>query len=268
MSLIKWKGPTNALVFAKNSPTLEYGDRVRATDIYMGPQNLCAASMLARGTFGNGFRLGWVVNQCSCTNDRGGIGTLTIQWEAGGAYADQPLPVGDFDLSPEELYPKIERSAAFQSPNPITFTTLNISKCAVDLATNASGSPLVGADFLTKNIANGVNGYDSANAAIQLPLAQNLVAKWLRGEETYYLAGWRYWYEVYSYAAPTVSKGGITGTPGGPLAAALPSGVSWLRLADKVTPAGVNGSMFKNTISWLGGPQIGGVGYWDSDIYV
>jgi len=38
---------------------------------------------------------------------------------------------------------------------------------------------------------------------------------------------------------------------------------SWLRLADSLNHAGVNGSMYKITRTWVGGPA----GYWDPDLY-
>jgi hypothetical protein len=126
------------------------------------------------------------------------------------------------------------------------------------MATNSGGTPIVSDTFLTDNITD----------STQLAMAQNLVAKWLKGEETFYLAGWRYTYEVFSYTAPTINRGGVPGTPGGPLASHLPSGVSWLRLADDLDPSGVAGSAYKLTVTWLGGPIYGGVGYWDSDVYV
>jgi hypothetical protein len=264
MSLKVWKGPTNGLVTASDSPMFEYGDRVRATDKYKGLQSLCALNMVPRGAFGTGFRSGWVCNQSQCTNERGGIGTLTIQWEAGGAGAIQPLPVGGFSLKPQELYPKIERAGCFAG---ITGTTCNIVYNALYSATTSSGSILGGEASLTTNIADGVNGYTSGTAATQLALAQLLLAKLLRGEETFYLAGWRYTYEQFTYTAPTINRGGQPGTPGGPLAAVLPAGVSWLRLADDLDPAGVNGSMFKLNVTWLGGPVVDDVGFWDSDVY-
>ena len=254
MALKIWKGPTNALVFAPTTGGLIGGDRVRTTDVYRGPLALCQNSVLARGTFGSGFRSGWVVNQSYCSNERGGIGTLTHEWEAGGAYATAPLPIGDFALEPQELYPKIERAGCFVG---ITFATLNVAYNCLYLATNSSGTPLVTSTFLTTNITD----------PTQLALAQNLVAKLLRGEETFYLAGWRYWYDFYSYTVPALSAGAKIVTPDGPLSGNLPAGTTWLRLADKCSPAGVNGSMFKITRSYIGGPTMGGVNYWDSDVY-
>ena len=257
-NLVKWFGPTNAMVMAPNSPKLQLTDRSRETVIYVGKQSYLATQLVPRGAYGGGMYAGFVCNQCTLDTSRGDVGMLTIDWEAGGASATQPLPEGGFSLKPQELYPKIERANCFQYPTPITFKTLNICHCALEMATNSGGTPIVSDTFLTDNITD----------STQLAMAQNLVAKWLKGEETFYLAGWRYTYEVFSYTAPTINRGGVPGTPGGPLASHLPSGVSWLRLADDLDPSGVAGSAYKLTVTWLGGPIYGGVGYWDSDVYV
>lgn len=263
MSLLIWKGPANALVYQPNSPRLVYGDRVKAVDIYRGPQNICAEAMLARGTFGTGIRAGWVVNQCTCDNSRGNIGTLTIEWEAGGSEADQPLPTGDFNLEPQELYPKIERNPFFTGIVPDVVRGVYNALYAFNQSGNPNG-------FATINAAiNGVNFavYPNTNASAQFALGVELMNKLANGEESFYLAGYRYSYEEFSYTAPSLTNGGIIANgsyqPGGPISGDLPAGVSWLRLADKLDPAGVNGSMYKLTVNWIGGPD----GYWDSDLY-
>jgi len=243
-----WKGPTNALVLQPNSPKLTYGDRVKAVDIYKGPQSLCAASMLPRGTFGTGFRTGWVVTQSEVVTDRGYIGTLNIEWEAGGAYASQPLPVGTFDLTPQELYPKIERNPFFAG---IKIETINWCRNAMDQAIQGNAQNVTSITLPTQ-----------ITDAQQLAFAQKLIAKWAIGEDTYYLAGWKYSYETFSYTEPTPAIGGVSvANPGGP--ANLPAGLAWIRLASVVKPVGVNGSMYVTTNNFLGGPN----GYWDSDIY-
>ena len=255
MSLVKWFGPTNSLVMAPNSPKLSMTDRVRETVIYMGQQSYLAGNVIARGTFGSGMYAGFVCNQCVLDTSRGDVGTLTIDWEAGGASATQPLPSGSYSLKPQELYPKIERAACFQG---ITAATINAADNYIHSALNSSGSQIVSSSSLSTWVTD----------PTQLTLANNLVSKWLKGEETFYLAGWRYTYEVFSYTAPTINRGGVPGSPGGPLYSSLPSGVSWLRLADDLEPAGTPGSMYKLTVTWLGGPIYGGVGYWDTDVYV
>lgn len=268
-SLVKWFGPVNSMVQAPNSPKLSMTDRTRVTVVYMGKQTVCAANMLSRGTFGTGAFAGYVVNQCSCENARGDIGTLTIDWEAGGSSATQPLPIGSFSCKPQELYPKIERAIYFFGLNP---DMLNAVKNALDGACDTSGNRIPSQSILNKaagltQSSAGVWSTPTTDQQNQLTLANKLLTKWKSGEETFYLAGWRYTYEVYSYTAPTINRGGLPGTPGGPLAAELPANVSWLRLADDLDPAGVPGSAYKLTVTWLGGPIYNGTGYWDTDIY-
>ena len=255
MSLVIWKGPTNALVYQPNAPRLVYGDRVKAVDIYKGQQSLCAESMLARGTFGTGLRAGWVVNQCTCDTSRGDVGTLTIEWEAGGSSADQPLPVGDFSLEPQEIYPKVERNPFFTG---ITADTVSaVYNCLYSFDRNGANSANT---IIQERVTN---AQDGGTPGTQTAFALELLGKLQNGEESYYIAGYRYSFSTYSYTAPSLSPGGIIGTPGGPIAGDLPGSVQWLRLADKIEPAGVNGSMYKLTQNWIGGPS----GYWDSDLY-
>lgn len=270
-SLVKWFGPTNALVMAPNSPKLSLTDRIKQTVVYVGQQSYLATQIVPRGAFGSGMYSGFVCNSCTLDTSRGDVGTLTIEWEAGGSAATQPLPVGSFSLKPQEIYPKLERAECFQWPIQIDPMTVNICHCANEMGLNNGGSVMGGTTLLTQKIVaggpDGTNYYNATTAAEQLLLAQKLLAKWAAGEETFYLVAWRYTYETFSYTAPTVSKGGVPGTPGGPLAAYLPPNVSWLRLADDCDPAGVAGSMYKLTTTWLGGPIWGGIGYWDTDIY-
>jgi hypothetical protein len=257
MSLLVWRGPTNGVIMAPTSPKLQYTDRVRVTDIYMGVQSQCAANMLARGTFGTGFRSGYVVNQCTTDTQRGGIGTLTIEWEAGGSRATEPLPVGTPSLKPQELYPKIERNSYFAGTSGVSGApTAPIAYTTIQLAYNALYNTQQTGSSTAYNMGSSLSGD-------QLLHFNKLLAKLLQGEETDYMAGWRYTYEAYSYTPPTPFRGAIVQTPGGPLAGTLPSGVSWLRLADDLDPAGVAGSMWKNTLTYLGGPN----GHWDTDIY-
>jgi hypothetical protein len=290
MSLLQWFGPTNGLVQAPDSPHLEYSDRTKRVQKYIGLQSVCALSMISRGTFGTGADSGWIVTRCYCDNSKGNIGTLVIEWEAGGSSSTFPLPVGSFSLKPQELYPKIERAGVFLG---ITYTTLNVCRNAVECGTNSAGNTLIPARYLESQISvtlpdghpNTVAiglGYTADTAPVQLALAQKLLDKWVRGEESFYLAGWRYTYEVFSYNQPTLNQGGFTGTPGGPLGApapitiygygteptgVLPPNTSWIRLADELDPSGTPGSMYCLKVTWLGGPQLNGVGYWDSEIY-
>jgi len=257
MSAPVWIGPTTALIRSPDSGGCVASDRIRATDIYMGTYAVCAANQLARGTFGSGGRLGWVVNQSTLTNSRGGIGKLIIEWEAGGSYATNPLPVGAPSLKPQELYPKIERNSYFAGTSGVGGApTTPIAYGTIQLAYNALYNATQTGSAAASTTGAGLTGD-------QLLHFNKLLAKLMNGEETYYLAGWRYTYEIFSYTMPTVFRGAFVGTPGGPLSSGLPAGISWLRLADDMDPAGVAGSMWKTTVTWLGGPN----GHWDPDIY-
>jgi hypothetical protein len=278
MSLLIWKGPTNALVETPESGTLIASDRIRWTQVFKGIYWLCRANQPARGAFGTGVFTGWVCNQSSVTMERGQIGKLTIEWEAGGSSAMATLPIGDFSLDPQELYPRIERNQHFLpleednikiANNAALWTQRGVGTLTSDpFYVALFGAPAIAANPTTTPPTPASDAVaPSITDSTQLELAQALYKKLLRGEETFYITAWRYSYEEFSYSKPTISNGGFTGTPGGPMRDALPINVVWLRLADHPQPAGVNGSMYKNTINWLGGPIVSGVGYWDPDLY-
>ncbi len=258
MSLVVWKGPTNALSYAINSPKFEWGDRVKVTDIYHGQQSLCAASMLARGTYGTGARGGYVVNQCTCNNMRGGIGELSIEWEAGGTGASQPLPTGEVVLSTQEFYPKVERNAYFANGG----LYLQPQDIALAYASMHASTPFAQANALTQLAARAASGGAVGASAT---LGQALATMLQKGEETYYQAGFRYVWTYFAYTLPVIETGGLTQSPVGiaPVPWSSTTAISWLRLADSFEPAGVNGSMWKIISTWLGGQS----GYWDSNLY-
>ncbi len=244
-----WHGSTG-LIFQKNSGTLTLADRSTGQDIYRGPGSAAAAGVLARGTFGSSARLGWVVT--SCTSKRvesigGDVWELTINWEAGGSSATLPLPCDEFDLAPQENYIRIERASLFSG---ITSATVALAYQAVE-----------GPNYLSRNQA-----YDIVNSlsdATQKTLGLKLIGKLQNGEETFYYAYWRYTWVFYSYTLPSCGLNGTLTSPGGPLATPLSGVGSALQLADGLASAGVNGSCYKCTRSWL----IAFSGHWDSDLY-
>lgn len=161
---------------------------------------------------------------------------------------------GDFSLEPQEIYPKIERNNFFSGITADTVSAVYNCLYAFNRSTPNSANSII-QDLVT-------NAQDGGTSGTQTALAFELLGKLQNGEESYYIAGYRYSFSTYSYTEPTLSNGGIIGTPAGPISS-LPGGIAWLRLADRVEPAGVNGSMYKLTQNWIGGPS----GYWDSDLY-
>ena len=87
---------------------------------------------------------------------------------------------------------------------------------------------------------------------------------WLdHGHETYYEAGIKYSWIWNSFTWPSLSVGGVIEVfpSAGPMMGS--AAFSWLRLADAPEPNGVNGSVYKVTSTWLGGPN----GHWDPVLY-
>lgn len=246
MPLPIWKG-FSGLIIQPESGKLSLSDRATFTDVYKGPAATCEGGVLRRGTFGSGDRAGWVVTSSISENEKGGIGKLTINWEAGGASASAGLlPLSEFDSQVVELYPKIERNAFFAG---ITRDTISAAYAAVLGATKAQRDAAYA-------YVSGLSDPTQQNLGLKL------ISKLQMGEESWYLAGMRYMYIWYSFTAPALNMGGYVDSP----AFATTFGIAsydWLRLADFVQAAGVNGSAFKVTSTWLGGPG----GYWDTDIY-
>ena len=246
-----WKG-TSGLIFQPESGKITLSDRATSQDIYKGPQAACYAGLLRRGTYGTGERLGLVVTSSVQENERGGIGKLTINWEAGGPSANAAfLPLPEFDSQVVELYPKIERNKYF---NGIDRPTIGLAFSSVFGATTAARFSAY-ADLLKLSDP-------------LLTLGKKLVLKLQLGEDSFYLAGMRYMYISYSFTPPALSMGGVIESPSFVTTFSIRDGsgnpYSWLRLADFVQTSGVNGSAYKLTSTWLGGP----LGYWDPDIYV
>jgi hypothetical protein len=244
--VVIWKG-TTLLTQQKESGTLVLSDRSIYADVYRGPYLAAYDGLLARGAFGTGPRLGWVVTSSKVESEKGGIGKLTINWEAGGIYAWPPLPCDEFSLTPFELYPSIDRAAFFSG---ITFLTAALAKAC------GTGSCQAAREDAFKQIA-------IIPDLTQRALAASLASKYLRGEETFYMAAWRYVWTSYSYTMPSLVFGALIEAPLGPLYGYFDSSLSFLRLPDDLAAAGVSGSCFKVTRTWLGAPG----GYWDSDVY-
>ena len=246
---------------------LQLADRVTRADVYRGPQVICENSTLLRGTYGTGFRLGWVVTGSTVESERKGIAVLTISWEIGGPYANPAfLPLDDFRCESVELYPKVERNKHMYGDsypgNPgdrIAARTIALCYDAVhgNPPNNSESRALVNTLSSSKGPPpTGSTWEDQENWGLTL-------LEWLdHGNETYYQAGIKYSYIWHSFVFPTLSEGGIIQSPnGGPFAGNTV--MSWLRLADVPEPAGVNGSAYKITSTWLGGPN----GHWDAILY-
>jgi hypothetical protein len=247
---------------------LQLADRILDSDVYRGPILACRYNVLRRGTFGSGFRLGWVCTSSRVEREPGGKGILTINWELGGPYANPAyLPLDDFREETVELYPKVERHSTLAGADVATRPTHRIAPYTIALA---YGAHTADSQLDTNQPLDTIYGmYDreddppgDSTWAEQKAWGLKLY-KWLGlGHETYYLAGIKYSWITHSFVPPEIEQGAFIESPqGGPLMG--DTTFSWLRLADVLEPAGVNGSVYKLTSTWLGGPG----GHWDPDLY-
>jgi hypothetical protein len=241
------------------------GDRIMFKQVWEGTYGAAKTAQLIapRGYFGtllDGFAMqGWVVATSDLKPTKGCKGQLTISWEPGGVHAYMPLPCSDFRIEPMELYPRIERNllfnqfdAGFTSYPNITLDMVGLCYQAVHAATAAA----------KKAAEQAVYSYSDS---WQSDLGVVLLDKLRKGEETFYLGSMKFIWWYFSYTLPSLSMGAFIQWPGGPgsVPTALPSSMSFLRLADNMEPVGANGSMYKVTMTHLGGP----LGHWDPDIY-
>ena len=152
------------------------------------------------------------------------------------------VPPDEWSLTPFEVNPPIERHSYFSA---LTQADLKKARTSYNSATAAGQTSIDAAIAGTSNAT----------------LCQALVNKWLRGEETFYLAGFKCQHTMYYGTVPTgISKGGFIQTPFGTFSGNVPSGLAWLRQADELV---WNNGLWKLTQVWVGAPS----GWWDSDLY-
>jgi hypothetical protein len=262
-----WR-PGQFLVKQYTGPSLKLADRVTNIDVWRGPIALCWSNALLRGTYGIGDRGGWVVTSSDVKWEKMSIGTLTINWEVGGPFAPAYLlPLDDWREETVELYPKVERNKHMYGVsypgNPgdvIAQDTVALCYQAVHGATAQARADartqVLGMASRSSAPPTGSAWGDQADWAIVL-------LSWLQaGHETYYLAGVKTTYIRHYFTQPMTTLGGFIQAPlWGPRAGDIM--LSWLRLADALEPVGVNGSVYKVTSTWLGGPG----GHWDPVLY-
>ncbi len=263
-----WR-PGQFLVPQYTGTNLRLADRIADVDVYRGPIAGCRSGTVLRGTFGVGARLGWVCTSSEVTWESKGIGILRINWEVGGPFAPTYLlPLDDFREESVELYPKVESHPAMFGPtypgNPgdkILSYTIGLCYQATNGATQDARSQALA--FLNSMAGWSNSGFDDGTTWAAQANFGAILYNWLmQRNETYYLAGRKYSYIRHFFTFPETSDGGVTETPQfGPRAGN--TSMSWLRLADAVEPAGVNGSVYKMTSTWLGGP----IGHWDPILY-
>jgi len=242
-----WSNAT-LLVEAPESPSYKIGEGgIFKTLVYHGTYAQCVASIVYRGWLGTGDNVGYIVDSCSITRDKGERGRLEIVFKlwgpADGGEGIQ-LPADEVELSPVDASPRIERHP-YWGPDEWNLDATDIRETL---------------DLLQKSYSPTAEGRQERedDYAFLLSGQKDLYDKISRGQEVYYFANWQYVWTEYSWTLPSLADGGVTETPGGPLAGALGSDLTWLRLADQLR---VQNGAYAVTHTWLGAPE------WDSDLY-
>ena len=233
-------------------------DRIRLTDTYKCYRDM-SLTIPNRGTLGTGSRSGWVVSDATFAPERGQIAKYEINWEAGGPNCGLTPPATEVKLDNQELYPSVTRNKYFQDADGkflLQGPDLALAQATVHGSTQYMRQNAM--DQLNGRAANPAN---NPSATLGVALAQMLQ----NGEETFYLAGWRYSVVSYSFTAPSTTLGGIiqVPTPQPSYYGYFSTAVSWLRLADNLESVGPINSMWKLAQTWLGGPM----GHWNPLLY-
>lgn len=188
---------------------------------------------------------GYVIDHAKVTKSRGAKGRLEIDYQSIGGY----LNPDEWNITSEDLAPRIERHPMFASLDAEDFTKVQTALDAPDRAALKAAK----GDFKSTSDPD---------------LANQLYEMMRKGQETYYLSAYRYsWSQYYlSGFLPVPNVGGTTYiAPAGPAGFTLPYGYSWLRLADDAGQANWSplGGIEKITYNWLGAPD----GHWNPTIY-
>lgn len=188
---------------------------------------------------------GYVIDNASVRKSRGRKGRVEIDWQSIGGY----LNPDEWQITPEDLQPKIERHPLYDS---LTVEDINEVRQAAE----------------AYNTASFASAYAKVNTGSNSALKKQLYGKIINGMDTYYLSAYRYSWSQYFLSGhlPVPDPGGKTyAAPAGPAGFILPVGFSWLRLADEAGQANWSplGGIEKITYHWLGAPD----GHWDPDVY-
>jgi hypothetical protein len=230
----------DTLVEQPESGALNVTDRYVLTKIYRARLSVCRANVPANGTIGTGETLGYSVDSANLTPEGHGIGKLTIQWVAGFGTDESglTLPADKFDVQPVEQSPRIERHPMFKDLEDLSVEGESVLDIiyAITIATNKATRDAQ----ITK-----LNSLTTP----QKTLALKLVAKIRRGFESYYWAGLRYTWILYSWTVPDIEIGGYVQSPGGPLTGYFHPDFRFLREADSLSDSD---GVYQLTRSWFG----------------
>lgn len=298
-----------------NSPEIERGDQATFRHSYKADWDtaILIISALGRGAYvrdSRGYTFRILTSQV--TREKPNIAIIVITSES----ISFDNPPDEFRVDEIEINPEIEKHPAYvaiagdgNKTNPYNLNNFGAAISAtqltgpqiIDICKQAAGaaSAAGGNEFLSRineatvasdwviNDANGNPVFTVTAAAIRDLATSNLYLRYLKGETTFYLAGFKVTWASYYYLPPLVDPGCYIQDP--VTQGALPayfwsttqdtdglnifinlaivnnplfylSGLSWLRGSDNLD---YQRTWFKLTRTWLGGP----LGQWDKGIY-
>lgn len=255
MATPTWKGPTDQLVEANNSPMFSNTKNgTTKTRIFHGLHSFCESVQwdFAAGTVGSGVESGYISAGVSVNKLRGNIGQLSVTWEASGAGSGAILPPDEVAVSPNNENPRIERHPLFKPLEDLAVDDQWVLEIAENQARAQSPTE-------RRRFEDMITG--SSLTSDQKARYHKLLKKLRRGMESYYLASVTYFWTTYSWTIPSeTTHGGYAENPGGLLEGYFVAGMQWLRAADDLQ---MQQGMWRHTRMWIGGPD----GTWDSDVY-
>ena len=253
-----WKPSAPGLIEQAESGKITFAETATLTKVYKGKYADCFAGTLPRGTIGSsGITTGLIVQNCEVTPERGGAARLQIVW---GGFSDTGggpgtiVPADEFDLDPFELNPAVEKNPRFRDLYPEA-PSLDLRKFQNKIIQATQGSTSDERDEFEADVYALMGSAEGDQAIMLLKMLK-------RGVTSFYLAGFRYSWNSYSFSMPAVTPGGFRSAPGGPMAAAISAlNLSCLREADAL--GGAANGYYKLRRNWLCGPA----GHWDSFLY-
>lgn len=226
----------DSLIEQPESGALEIGGgKITRTRIYAAKLSVCESNVVFEGAAGSGDESGYVVSRCSVTPLGSEQGQLTIVFEAAGSGSGATLPPDEVSVQPDNQNPRVERHPIFK---PLEGQTVS----------GESVLAIVQSAVLAQDSAARTSQTDKLDTN---PLAQKLVEKLLRGQESFYMATFRYSWATHSWSVPSISRGGFRQSPLGPLAGYFVSDIDWLREADDLQ---YNNGIWRWTRTWQGAP--------------
>lgn len=230
-----WRGNVG-LVEQPTSGKLSISDKIATVAVFKGPIALCRATAPAKGTMGAGAYAGYKVESAEVAPSAGGIGELTVTWIP----LSGDLPLDEVSCTPREQPKRMELHPRYKTL--ATLGLITTIKAAVEASTEAERSQAETTVLSWNN-----------------SLATELMGNLHNGDETYYWTGLIYEWSTHYWTLPSLTVGGFTEEPGGPMIGCFP-GMSALRTGDRVS---LSGYAWKVTRTWWIGPG----DTWNAPIY-